>query len=173
MRFQRLYKNFRTDAFDFNRIDGTFQPIKTHLLRTDFAQAMKEFPLDDFPDMAVSATTVKILGDALMSVDSESCSLEAQALMKEFWEALCKRLRISDKGYENISQTNYEKLLEESISELKKYDADLKKKALSILDKCDLPEILNDPTIYSFISPSDWGEGTEDTSERIDEILYS
>ncbi|MDO9536893.1 MAG: hypothetical protein Q7J68_01060 [Thermoplasmata archaeon] len=169
--FQRLYKEFRTDTFEI--VDQPFQPLKRHFIKSDFAKAMKEFPYVDFPDMAVPATTVRILGEALMSVDSEGCSHEAQTLMKEFWEALCKRLRIAENGHENISPIIYEKLLEESISELKKYEGNLQKKTISILEKCDLPNIRDDPALYSFISPSDWGEGTEDTSERIDEILYS
>lgn len=158
--FQRAYAAFRTDMYEI--VDVQLAGLKREFLRADLEKAMKLFPYRDFPDLTVSAMVIKILGDALLSEEKDRIAKE---ITKEFWETFCKRLRIiKGVGNENIPENIISYWKNDAIEHINAYEKKLKTDVESILETESLKKIKENPILYTFLNPEDWGEGTEDSS---------
>ena len=166
--FQKAYAVFRTDANEV--VDIQLDALRKGIIRTDLNNAMKIFPYANFPDLQVPATTIKILGDALLANGRDRPAI---IITRDFWEAFCKRLRIlKGIGHENVPEHVVAYWKKDAIDHLEKYEMKLKKDVKSILDEAPMSQITSNPILHAFLNPDDWGAGTEESSTVIDHQAY-
>ena len=169
--FQRSYASFRTDFFE--TVEAGLVKLKSTILKNGLNKAFREFPHDDFPELAVEAATVRLIADAMLAEGSARAQRDAMAVAKDFWEMFCRVLITTPRGHDNLSVGIIEKWKQSAITQLPEYDRGLHHEVDIALARYNLRNISKDTVVRAFLQPEDWGKGTEDSSVDVNLSAYS
>jgi len=167
--FQRNFLIFRND----NKFlpQEYFKEIHQKVLQGDFKNAVDNFPYEQFPILKVPFTKITYIINSIFTEYPEDKQIGID-LGNKFWKIFCKFLILDKKGSYNASNHTIKHWEKNSNEELEKYKTDLEKDVESFF-KIFNPKSLRDPLLKAFLFPDDWGEGTEELSSEIDQIIYS
>ncbi len=165
--FQRLYKMFRYDTKIRSIVDkdGTLRSEAFYSI--GIKDAMNVFPYEDFPELKVHARKLELILPNLFKEFPEKNERGVE-MAKDFWKIFCRFLRVKQNRYVVDSRLKYweEKAFEGlRIYEDKLSDDIRRLKSLGL-------SVNEDPMIDVFLSPDSLGEGFENLSSDVDEIVY-
>jgi len=167
--FQRDFRIFRNDNQFLPQ--EYFKKLHQKVLQGDFKNAVDSFPYEEFPMLKVPFTKITYIINSIFNEYPDNNQMGIN-LGNKFWKTFCKFLILNENGSYFASNNTLNLWRKNANEELEKYKLDLEKDINSFFKKFN-PESLNDPLLKAFLLPDDWGEGTEELSSEIDEIIYS
>lgn len=165
--FQRKYKVFRYDTNIRSIVDKDGTLRSEAFYSSGIKDAMDVFPSEDFPELKVHARKLELILPSLFKEFPEK-NEKGVEMAKDFWKIFCRFLRVKQNKYVIDSRLKYWE--EKAFEDLKTYEDKLsddirRLKSLGL-------SVTADPMIDVFLSPESFGEGLDDLSSEVDEIVY-